>query len=451
MDIYDHIQPTTSDATSTLANSGVNSAAGSQPNSSIDKAAERLENSIETAFQKLSTSTASSKWAGATSGWASGLWSKVKQVGETTLIEAGKDIAAVRSEIDDLLASTTTAGPSDNTNNNNDDSKKKDNKEDSATDSAERSLDGSQETLKPDQTQPSKAGGNMLGLLSSKAQNYIDSLDRDLEVIENKAGSYLLQFGTDLKSILKDTVNVAGPTGASSSSSGSSTTAGESEVIFNVPEDIRNQIYSTRQDAQLHALHTSKEPFLLDTITDPGYDAFKAKFNIDKQTETITADLKKYPKLRTLMEDLTTAHDGEKTVRYSEFWTRYYFMREQIATQEERRKKVLVGADVTQEEELGWDDDDEDEDQPETTNKKDNILSSRPSSESSYDLVSNTTSATDLPAKAKAASATTTTESTSPATVTPEATSNTKSKVANDAKKVPAKSEDESDSDDDWE
>lgn len=447
MDIYDHIQPTTSDATSTLANSGVNSATGAQPNSSIDKAAERLESSIENAFQKLSTSTASSKWAGATSGWASGLWSKVKQVGETTLIEAGKDLAAVRSEIDDLLASTTTAGPSDNTNNN--DSKKKDHKEDSAADSAERSLDGSQETLKPNQTQQPKAGGNMLGLLSSKAQNYIDSLDRDLEVIENKAGSYLLQFGTDLKSILKDTVNVAGPTGASSSSSGSSTAAGESEVIFNVPEDIRNQIYSTRQDAQLHALHTSKEPFLLDTITDPGYDAFKAKFNIDKQTETITADLKKYPKLRTLMEDLTTSHDGEKTVRYSEFWTRYYFMREQIATQEERRKKVLVGADVTQEEELGWDDDDEDEDQPEAANKKDKILSSRPSSESSYDLVSNTTSATDLPAKA--ASAATAADSTSSATDTPETTSSTKSKVANDAKKVPAKSEDESDSDDDWE
>ncbi|KAF5094613.1 hypothetical protein D0Z00_003465 [Geotrichum galactomycetum] len=462
MDVYDHIQPTSGDTGINNNSSGV-----AQPNSSIDKAAERLENSIETAFQKLSTTTASSKWADTTSTWASGFWSKVKQVGETTLVEAGKDLAAVRSEIDGLLASTTTGGPIDSSSNNTNIKKQEGDEKSSAESSGNRSLNGSQETLKPDNTQQQQqSNGDMLGLLSRKAQNYIDTLDRDLEVFENKAGSYLLQFGTDFKTILKDAVNVAGPTGAAATTSkndGSSTAAaGESDVIFNVPEDIRNQIYSTRQDAQLHALHTSKEPFLLETITDPGYEKFKANFNLDKQTDVITADLKKYPKLRTLMEDLTSAKDGEKTVRFSEFWTRYYFMREQIATQEELRKKVLVGVDAEQEEELGWDDD-EDDDEEQATEKKDDeqkVASSRPSSEASYDLVSNTASALDLPAKAAAAAAasadaaaTTTApaSASSPAAVATASPADAKSSNDTKTPAATAKPEEESDSDDDWE
>lgn len=458
MDIYDHIQPTSGDATTS---GNASSASAAQPNSSIDKAAERLENSIETAFQKLSTTTSSTKWAGTTSTWASGLWSKVKQVGETTLVEAGKDLAAVRSEIDGLLASTATPGSNDDGSNN---KKKQEGDEKSPADSSgDRSLLGSQETLKPDNTQQqqqqqqqqSASNGNMLGLLSRKAQNYIDTLDRDLEVFENKASSYLLQFGTDFKSILKDTVNVAGPTeGADGSSKNGGSSTLESEVIFNVPEDIRNQIYSTRQDAQLHALHTSKEPFLLDTITDPGYEKFKANFNLDKQTDMITADLKKYPKLRTLMEELTTARDGEKTVRFSEFWTRYYFMRDQIATQEELRKKVLVGADADQEEELGWDDDEEEEEEQATEKKDKNeeqkVLSSRPSSEASYDLVSNTPSVVDLPAKAKATAADAAKAPASVPAAAPASIAN--AKPSSDAKApAAAKASEESDSDDDWE
>lgn len=480
------------DGTTSSSSNNKEGAPAAAPTTSIDRAAERLETGIETAFTRMSAVVSQSS----TSAWGTklgGFWSKVKQQGGVALQEAGKDFQAVRNELDDLLTSTATSTAT-----------KDQQPQNKSLSESQEGLASSVETLKVSGTQASTETAatpqkptNMLALLTKKAQIYIDELDRDLEVVENTAGSYLTQFGTDLKSYLKDAVNVAPPRDGPKESGSSSGNAGSSEVLFNVPEDIRNQIYSTRLDAQLHALHTSPEPFLVSP--DSAFEPFQASFNVDSQTDRIASDLETYPKLRTLMESLVPAK-----VSYADFWTRYYFMREQISGQEEKRKALLKQASDAAAasskggaEDFNWDDDDEEEEEttttaaatttttatkkPETASEKQvtdtpttptttaapklnsdsptsikshpTSGSSRPSSESSYDLVSKTASVIDLPGNTTtASSSSTSSSSTSTATTsTVEATPAAATGSKDSAKSKPGPSASESDSDDDWE
>ncbi|CAN6649226.1 protein Dos2p [Trichomonascus vanleenenianus] len=346
----------------------------------IDKAADRLENELEKAFTKVTDKNSWSSW-----------WSTVKQKGELALNETKKDLESVRQEIGTLLAeqSKPAAGPS----------------SEESKETKDTHLNDSTETITADGEAPTNSHEpTMLTALSQKAQTYIDELDRDLEKIENKAGSYLSQVGSDLRSFLKDAVTVSSP--VARPRDGFDPDAGEdapSEVLFNVPEDIRNQIYSTRLDAQLHALHTSKEPFLVKTSEDDGYNKFAADFDVDKKTDQIAKDLEEHPSLRKLMEQLVPSQ-----VSYNEFWTKYYYMRGQIAQQEEKRKLLVQQATTNNanEEDVSWDDEDEEEEaaaKPEQEQQEEEKVeepktctSSRPSSESSYDLVSKNSSNVDL-------------------------------------------------------
>lgn len=411
MDAYDQLQATASPTETNSTTDSKDNGNAPKLQTNIDQAAEKFETGIETAFQKLSTVVSSNP---TTSAWGSklgGFWSKVRETSETALKEVGKDFVAAKNELDDLLISATTS--TDVATSQQQQQQEQQQREISKED---QTLASSTDTLRPESegtTNNKKKVTDMLGLLTKKAQLYIDDLDRDLEVIENKAGSYLTKVGTDLKSYLKDAVNVERP--------GVSSTSGDakenSEVLFNVPEDIRSQIYSTRLDAQLHALHTSKDPFLVKN-EDPAWEPFLAKFDVDKKTDEIAADLEKYPELRKLMDEMVAE------IGYKDFWTRYYFMREQIAVQEEKRKQLLketvTGED---EEELGWDDDEEEDEEKVTSKKAEKaepktpvkqevkvnaivseekkkslgIEDSRPSSEASYDLVSKNSSPTTKP------------------------------------------------------
>lgn len=461
--------------------------AGSQPASGIDRAAERLENELENAFTKMTAQ--SSSW-GTT---LTGFWSKAKQQANVAFVEAGRDLQAVRSEIEELVSSARTSEDVD---------KLQLDVEKSAggahprglgsgsNDSSSTELASSMETLKvkdgseaQDGAAQKKGPKNMLAMLTKKAQKYIDELDRDLEVVENKAGSYLTQFGTDLGAYLKEAVNIAPPTTTTAASAArGATPTGEGEVLFNVPEDIRNQIYSTRLDAQLHALHTSPEPFLVSSLDDPAYAPFAAAFSVDSQTERIAADLATYPLLRTLMERLVPA-----SVPYNDFWVKYYFMRDQIATQEEKRKALLQqaakasGAGDDDDEAFNWDDEEDDDKtsapapaaaaaaaaaprkpalatklggaapaEAETATspksiKSNNPPSSRPSSESSYDLVSQNASTLDLPAKVAPGAGAAGEAGKEPAVAV------AKTGPGKPAAAAAAAAEEEEESDDDWE
>lgn len=501
---YDQLQPTRVSVTpqpgaksgiapssSTSADGGAPSSAGDRQETSIDKAAARLETQLESAFDRLSTAAAQTAAAAQTTTWGStlgGFWSKVKQQGGVVLSEAGKDFEAVRMELDGMLGSTRNAEGSAGL-----EGGVAEEREAKAVGSGSEEMASSAETLKQSTATEAKADGGepdkskpkqtMLALLSLKAQAYIDELDRDLEKVESKAGSYLTKVGADLGAYLKEAVNIEAPT-AGAGGSGERGIAGgaglgpsEGEVLFNVPEDIRNQIYSTRLDAQLHALHTSPEPFLVSasaSAAEPEYAAFASTFDASAHTARIAADLAAYPKLRTLMEQLVPAQ-----VRYEEFWRKYYYMREQIAAQEQKRRDLMERATAAaaggsghageEKGEFDWDEDDSEDDdnsnnndkgdrkEPAKPNKEGELAfstsvkpnapgSSRPSSEASYDLVSQSASAIDLPSNASSATSKHPTADKTAAGLAPTAAPQAKPAAAG-AAPVEADSE----SDDDWE
>lgn len=273
------------------------------------------------------------------------------------------------------------------------------------------------------QTAPASTS-KMFGVLKRQAQARLDELEN---VDFNK---YLDQFGKEVKVLLKDAVTIDPGEDIDQDESTQLT----KDVLFDVPEDIKRQIYTTRLDAQLHALHTSVEPFLAADAGDATYDKYASEFSADSQTATIADDLEHYPELRKLMEKLVP-----EKIAYDEFWRRYYFLREQINQEEARRKKLLTEAGDN-DETFDWDEDEDDEEAStaeKTISKASNSTetlkaeastatptaaaatattattaaeggskpnSSRPSSESSYDLVSVTNSHADLRAAATSSS-----------------------------------------------
>ena len=86
-------------------------------------------------------------------------------------------------------------------------------------------------------------------------------------------------------------------------------------------------------------MHNKHELFKVDPSTDSeSFATFVKTFSVDKETESIAANLERYPELRETMEKLVP---GE--VKYDAFWTRYYFLRNELDLEEQRRKELLKG------------------------------------------------------------------------------------------------------------
>lgn len=326
------LEATESDSTSALTAAEENEIQQKE----INEAADKLEEQVSKAY------TASSSWMG-------GLWNTISKQGSTILQEVGKDFEAVKFEVHEIAKTYETTADKDG------------NKEASA-DAKDKLADGETAEKKP----------TMLSLLTTKAQTYIDNLDKDLEKVENVGAEYFGKVGQDLRALMRETVSVTGP--------GTGVSTPQSDILFNAPEDVRQQIYSTRFDAQLHSLHTSEEPFT--QSDDAEFDKFAKTFDIGNQTDTIAADLEKYPALRKLMEKLVP-----EQIVYNEFWARYYYMYQQICDQEENRKKLLSQA-TDGEKEFDWDESD-DEDKTKST----------ASTDASYDVVSRVASDVTLKEK----------------------------------------------------
>ncbi|KAJ8099349.1 hypothetical protein POJ06DRAFT_282393 [Lipomyces tetrasporus] len=254
-----------------------------------------------------------------------------------------------------------------------------------------------------------KSTSKMFAVLKQKAQARVEELDK-VEI-----SKYLNQVGKEVAEFLKDAVTI--DPGEDDYTEGTKTPITK-DILFDVPDDIKRQIYTTRLDAQLHALHTSTEPFLTDS-DDTAYQEFANGFSVDSQTTTIAGDLDHYPELRKLMEKVVP-----EKITYEEFWKRYYFLREQI-NQEELRRKQLLNEAGQAEDNFDWDEEDEDDEvaaqakagqapsiSTKTSNSTDTLkaeeaeiaqteaesksASSRPSSESSYDVVSAVNSQADI-------------------------------------------------------
>lgn len=101
--------------------------------------------------------------------------------------------------------------------------------------------------------------------------------------------------------------------------------------------DGKRVIHTTRFDAQVHVIHSSRESFRKDPVS-PEFASYKEGFSVEKQTDAIAEDLERYSELREAMEQLVPDQ-----VTYEDFWTRYYFLRHVIEKEEQRRKELLRG------------------------------------------------------------------------------------------------------------
>ncbi|KZL81861.1 bsd domain-containing protein [Colletotrichum incanum] len=207
------------------------------------------------------------------------------------------------------------------------------------------------------QTTPTKTRGQASDEAMSSSENYLARLRseaakrlKDLQKAEDAADEALLRFGTNISNFLKEAVSIAPP---SDSNNQGSTVLFESKDAQG-----KRVIHASRQDAQLHVIHTSTESFAKDPTTEE-FAMWAKTFDVEKKTAEISDDLNKYPELRTTMEKLVPDQ-----VSYAEFWKRYYFLRHGLEAAETRRRDLLKAASA--EDEVGWDDDSEDEAAPAT-------------------------------------------------------------------------------------
>lgn len=346
---YDKVQRAAMDEEEPAANAA--KTAGPKSPSSIDMAADRLEEGIEKAYTKL----ASQNWGA--------LWASVKSRGESAFKETSREV----SSFIEKQSNTPKEGTP------------------SAVD-----MTSSQETL---QASGASTTRSLFEQLTKRAETYIDGLDRELETIENTAGEYVQMWGNDLKGFLKNTVHISpGSSAGAGRKSSFNDSEGEDaspEILFDVPDAIRNQIHSTRLDAQLHALHESPDPFLASFEGDQEFDRFAASFDIKDHTDIIASQLDQFPQLRSLMETVVP-----EKCSYGDFWVKYYYMRRQIDEQEARRRAVLQRAQAEDEDEVPWDD--EDEDDEDNVKPKVQPAAKRSSDDGSYDMVSANNSNVDL-------------------------------------------------------
>jgi len=215
----------------------------------------------------------------------------------------------------------------------------------------EPSGDGSKEA--DGQTTPTKTRDQASGeAMSSSSENYLARLRseaakrlKDLQKAEDAADEALLRFGTNISNFLKEAVSIAPPS--------DSNNQGNTVLFESKDAQGKRVIHASRQDAQLHVIHTSTESFAKDPATDE-FATWAKMFDVEKKTADISNDLNKYPELRTTMEKLVPDQ-----VPYAEFWKRYYFLRHGLEAAETRRRDLLKAASA--EDEVGWDDDSEDE------------------------------------------------------------------------------------------
>ncbi|KAL4788340.1 hypothetical protein BJX76DRAFT_353367 [Aspergillus varians] len=391
MDIYDHVQGdlfSASDQTKTEASQGD----GSKSN----EPAADLNTELQETFRAFSASPWGSR--------IGGIWGTVRKQGETYYEGARQEYAAASEEavkgfsgLKDTLVGrtrglslstafgTTERGTTDG----------------SLTPTETRTEDPPKAEQQQDSSDTKAAAGeSFLTRFKAEAARRL----REIEKAEEAADEAILRFGMNITQKLRDAVTIVPPEEESGS-----------QMLFESKDaEGKRVIHATRFEAQLHVIHTTLDSFLKDPASDK-WPAFQKSFNVDDKTGVIAADLAKYPELRTAMEKLVP-----EKVQYSEFWSRYYFLRLVIETEEQKRKELLKGANVEDEEEVGWDDDtDDDTDSPSTpqvsdkskANKgtttepatKPNTLKpseprrsndqvSQPDSESSYDLVSGATS-----------------------------------------------------------
>lgn len=179
--------------------------------------------------------------------------------------------------------------------------------------------------------------------IGKQANTYLDSLDNQLEKVEQQAGAYVNKFASFLGGFVSIT--------SDSQSEGTY----EKETLFSSPLDSSN--YGTsRYETDLFKLHTTPEMYLNDELDN---DNEFEKFNVDNKTKDISQLLDKYDStLRKLMNELVPVK-----IAYNVFWFRYFKLEDELKAQDLKRKQLLDSKDKTteNEEDFTWDEDEDGE------------------------------------------------------------------------------------------
>ena len=155
---------------------------------------------------------------------------------------------------------------------------------------------------------------------------------KELEKAEEAADAAIFRFGANIGTFLKDAVSIAPPSESEKNKDGSSKVLFESKS-----EDGKRVIHGTRLEAQLHAIHTSRDKFLKDSEGEE-WEKWKEDWDLDKERGSIGKDEERFEELRRMREKIVPAE-----VKEEDFWRRYYFLRMIVESEEQRRKEVLKG------------------------------------------------------------------------------------------------------------
>lgn len=244
-----------------------------------------------------------------------GLWSNVRKQGESyyegarqeyaaVSEEATKGLSGLRDSIVDRTKGISLGGALSAINPGN---------EESSGDSTTEAADDESKT---------EEGEGFISRFRAEAAKRL----KEIEKAEDAADEALIRFGTNVRNFLRDAVSIAPPE------------QGSDKVLFESKDSEGKRVFhATRLEAQLHAIHTNLEGLKKDPDTEQ-WTEFDKEFNVESKTDDITKDLEQYPELRRAMEKLVP-----ETVDYSEFWSRYYFLRLAVETEEQKRKELLKG------------------------------------------------------------------------------------------------------------
>ena len=349
MDVaYDHIQesalsPTTSNSEPQTARPSSDSTTPTpQPN---PPASPTLSSDLSSAFK----AAASSQWGTTLNSW----FSSARQQGQTfyqdlqkeaseASEQATKGFTTLREEVVKRTRSLSLSGPGDGV---------VPVEEPIPPSGVQRSVDGGdastgasaeaealQQPLPTGSERPEslpadivKEAGTLVASLRSTAASKL----KDLQRAEDAADEALLKFGTNIRNFLRDAVVITAP-------DDEDVKAGEtgSELLFETqePGTGKKVFHSTRLDAQLHAIHTTSTSFTQDPAEGAEWEAWRAEFDVEQQTEAVAKDLERYEELRRAMEKLVP-----EKVEYRVFWMRYHVLRKAVEEDERKRREVLKG------------------------------------------------------------------------------------------------------------
>jgi hypothetical protein len=319
-----------------------------------------LNHDLQEAFKAVSTSpwgTALGGWFGQVKKQGENLYHDLQKEASDASEQATKSFTALREQVVSSTGALSLASAP---------REEESTERDAAAAAAD--AEGDATTTRPLSSEIVREAGSLVATLRATATARL----KDLRSAEDAADDALMKFGLNVRDFLREAVKITGPDEAD----GRHRSGYSSEVLFETYDGSGKKIFhSTRLDAQLHAIHSSKSSFTVDP-SGLEWKAWEAAFNITDRTEGIAQDLEKYEELKRTFEWAVP-----ERADYKNFWMRYYFLRKAVDEEERRRKEVLKGKQTTghrdemchlrssanqesgadAEEEVGWGDDDDEE------------------------------------------------------------------------------------------